>query len=57
MHPCVSSELDYYVSPHFVYYCKMFLLRRRESRSNFSKEYCSTRGQDWYKLKEALGYR
>lgn len=41
MHPCGSvsnSELEYYVSPHFVYYCNMLLLRRQETRSNFSKE-------------------
>lgn len=60
MHPCGSvsnSELEYYVSPHFVYYCNMLLLRRQESRSNFSKEYfLMTRSQEWYKLTVALGY-
>lgn len=59
MHPCGSvsnSELEYYVSPQFVYYCNMLLLRRQESRSNFRKEYFLTKGQDWYKLKVALGY-
>lgn len=60
MHPCgpvSNSEWEYYAPPRFVYYCNMFLLRRQESRSNFSREYfLTTRGQDWYKLKVALDY-
>lgn len=52
-----NSEVEYCVSPHFVYHCNMLLLRRSESRSNFSKEYfLMTRGQDWYKLKVVLGF-